>query len=41
MGRSEAMRDVQLEMLQKYEYPYYWGSFIPVGNWQPMLTINN
>jgi len=35
-GRSEAMRDIQLEMLNKYEYPYYWGSFIPAGNWQPM-----
>lgn len=36
MGRSEAMRDIQLEMLAKYEYPYYWASFIPVGSWQPM-----
>ncbi len=36
MGRSEAMRDIQLEMLKKYEYPYYWGSFIPAGNWKPM-----
>ncbi len=41
MGRSEAMRDVQLEMLKKYEFPFYWGSFIPAGNWEPMLTINN
>ncbi len=36
MGRSEAMGDIQLEMLKRYEYPYYWGSFIPTGNWQPM-----
>jgi len=36
MGRSQAMRDVQLEMLDKYQYPYYWGSFIPAGNWEPM-----
>ncbi|MDY6804190.1 MAG: CHAT domain-containing protein [Cyanobacteriota bacterium] len=36
MGRSEALRDIQLEMLNKYEYPYYWGSFIPAGNWEPM-----
>ncbi len=36
MGRSEAMRDIQLQMLRKYDYPYYWGSFIPVGNWEPM-----
>jgi len=40
MGRSEAMRDIQLEMLKKYEYPFYWGSFIPAGNWEPMSTIN-
>ena len=36
MGRSEALRDIQLEMLGEYEYPYYWGSFIPAGNWEPM-----
>jgi CHAT domain-containing protein len=36
MGRSEAMRDIQLEMLKEYEYPFYWASFIPVGNWEPM-----
>ena len=40
MGRSEAMRDIQLEMLKEYEYPFYWASFIPAGNWKPMSTIN-
>ncbi|PZD73692.1 Photosystem I assembly protein Ycf3 [Acaryochloris thomasi RCC1774] len=37
-GRSEALRQTQLEMLrsQKYQHPYYWAAFIPSGNWKPM-----
>jgi CHAT domain-containing protein len=37
-GRHAAFREVQLEFLKnpKYEHPYYWASFIPSGNWQPM-----
>ncbi|NJN07791.1 MAG: CHAT domain-containing protein [Richelia sp. RM1_1_1] len=37
-GRHAALREVQLEFLKnpKYQHPYYWASFIPSGNWQPM-----
>jgi CHAT domain-containing protein len=37
-GRSEALRQVQLEMLrsQQYQHPYFWASFIPSGDWTPM-----
>ncbi len=33
-GRSEALRQVQLEMLQgdKYQHPYYWAAFIASGD---------
>lgn len=39
-GRSEALRQAQLEMLhsQKYQHPYYWAAFIPSGDWTPMRT---
>jgi CHAT domain-containing protein len=35
-GRSEALRQVQLEMLRSQEYsnPYYWSAFIPSGDWR-------
>ncbi len=34
-GRSEALRQVQLQMLRKRgrEHPFYWASFIPSGEW--------
>jgi CHAT domain-containing protein/Tfp pilus assembly protein PilF len=34
-GRSEALRQVQLEMLKKVNqrHPYYWASFIQSGEW--------
>ena len=37
-GRSEALRQTQLEMLggEKYQHPYYWAAFIPSGDWSPM-----
>ena len=37
-GRSEALRQVQLRMLQgdQYRHPYYWAAFIPSGDWRPM-----
>jgi CHAT domain-containing protein len=37
-GRHAALRETQLEFLKnpKYQHPYYWASFIPSGNWQPM-----
>jgi len=39
MGRAEALRQVQLQMLQARENefkPYFWAAFIPSGNWTPM-----
>jgi len=37
-GRSEALRQVQLEMLASRElaHPFYWASFIPLGDWRPL-----
>jgi CHAT domain-containing protein len=37
-GRHEALREVQLELLNnpQYQHPYYWASFIPSGNWRAM-----
>ncbi|MGD2182687.1 tetratricopeptide repeat protein [Lusitaniella coriacea] len=34
-GRSEALRQVQLEMLngEEYSHPFFWGAFIPSGAW--------
>ena len=34
-GRGEALRQIQLERLKdrKLRHPYYWASFIPVGEW--------
>jgi CHAT domain-containing protein len=38
VGRSEALRQTQLEMLKNpdYQHPYYWAAFIPSGDWMPM-----
>ncbi|NEP23597.1 tetratricopeptide repeat protein [Moorena sp. SIO3I6] len=37
LGRSEAMRQAQLEMQQnqRYQHPYFWAAFINSGNWKP------
>ncbi len=37
-GRSEALRQTQLEMLNssEYQHPYYWAAFIPAGDWTAM-----
>ncbi|NES21187.1 MAG: CHAT domain-containing protein [Symploca sp. SIO3E6] len=37
-GRSEALRQTQLEMLnsEEYAHPYYWAAFIPSGDWRAM-----
>ena len=37
-GRSEALRQTQLEMLNssEYQHPYYWAAFVPVGDWTAM-----
>ena len=38
IGRSQALRQTQLEMLNSntYQHPYYWAAFIPSGDWTPM-----
>ncbi|WP_204140067.1 CHAT domain-containing tetratricopeptide repeat protein [Halomicronema sp. CCY15110] len=39
MGRSEALRLVQLEMIQagdQYSHPYYWAAFVLTGDWRPL-----
>ncbi|MEM6435539.1 MAG: CHAT domain-containing tetratricopeptide repeat protein, partial [Cyanobacteria bacterium P01_D01_bin.115] len=39
MGRSEALREVQLEMIEQggqYSHPYYWAAFILAGDWRPL-----
>jgi CHAT domain-containing protein len=37
-GRSQALRYVQLEMMQTtdHAHPYFWASFTFSGNWSPM-----
>jgi len=37
-GRSAALREVQLEMLNhpRYQHPYFWAAFIPSGEWAAM-----
>ncbi|WP_027269049.1 CHAT domain-containing tetratricopeptide repeat protein [Leptolyngbya sp. PCC 6406] len=39
MGRSEALRAVQLEMINRggeYSHPYYWAAFVLAGNWRSL-----
>jgi CHAT domain-containing protein len=40
-GRSAALRQVQRAMLEHpvFSHPYYWASFIPIGNWQPLPSL--
>ncbi|NEQ34173.1 MAG: CHAT domain-containing protein [Leptolyngbya sp. SIO4C5] len=41
MGRSEALRAVQLEMIEakdEYSHPYYWAAFILAGDWRPLVS---
>lgn len=43
-SKTEALRKAKLTMLssQGTSHPYYWGSFILVGDWRPrFLTANN
>jgi CHAT domain-containing protein len=42
VGRSQSLRQTQLEMLQnpKYQHPYYWAAFIPSGNWTPLESAS-
>lgn len=41
-GRSEALRNAQLELLNTgtYQHPYYWSSFILSGNWRPLALAD-
>ena len=39
MGRSESLRQVQLEMIHsqsRYAHPFYWAAFITTGDWRPL-----
>ncbi|MBD0268846.1 MAG: CHAT domain-containing protein, partial [Cyanobacteria bacterium Co-bin8] len=40
-GRSEALRQVQLNMLASsdYEHPFYWAAFMFSGNWLPIDNL--
>ena len=43
-SKADALRKAKLSMLhsQGTSHPYYWGSFILVGDWRPrFLTANN
>jgi CHAT domain-containing protein len=35
-GRSEALREVQLDWLSRGAHPYYWASFLFSGQWTPL-----
>ncbi|MCA9470186.1 MAG: CHAT domain-containing protein, partial [Nitrospira sp.] len=39
-GRSAALREAQRTMMAnpKRSHPYYWASFIPIGNWRPLAA---
>jgi len=41
-GRSAALRHAQLAMLENPElaHPYYWASFVPIGNWNPLTPAH-
>lgn len=40
-GRSEAMRNTQLELLRDptTRHPYHWAAFVVVGEWGPLSSI--
>jgi CHAT domain-containing protein len=39
-GRAAALRETQRAFLtnSNFSHPYYWASFIPIGNWNPLLS---
>ncbi|MEM9908006.1 MAG: CHAT domain-containing tetratricopeptide repeat protein, partial [Cyanobacteria bacterium P01_D01_bin.44] len=42
MGRSEALRAVQLEMIAaggQYSHPFYWAAFILAGDWRSLEDL--
>jgi CHAT domain-containing protein len=39
MGRSEALRQVQLAMIaadDRYSHPFYWAAFVLTGDWRSL-----
>jgi CHAT domain-containing protein/tetratricopeptide (TPR) repeat protein len=38
-GRSQSLKTIQLELLKKYQFPYYWAAFIPSGNWTSIPEV--
>lgn len=42
-GRSEALRQIKLEILrsQEYSHPYYWAGFIQSGDWRSIDAQSN
>ncbi|MEE3719016.1 tetratricopeptide repeat protein [Tumidithrix elongata RA019] len=40
-GRSQSLKTIQLDLLKKYQYPYYWAAFIPSGNWTAIPEVFN
>ncbi|MEA5449469.1 tetratricopeptide repeat protein [Leptolyngbya sp. CCNP1308] len=42
MGRSEALRQMQLEMIHSndYSHPYYWAAFVLTGDWRSLKALN-
>jgi CHAT domain-containing protein len=41
VGRGEALRQTQLEMLkgEQYSHPYFWAALIGSGNWLPVDAL--
>ena len=41
IGRSDALRQTQLEMLnsEEYAHPFFWAAFIPSGNWHSLKQL--
>ncbi|CAN1213411.1 hypothetical protein TUMEXPCC7403_24610 [Tumidithrix helvetica PCC 7403] len=40
-GRSQSLKTIQLDLLKKYQFPYYWAAFIPSGNWTAIPDVFN
>lgn len=41
MGRSEALTNIQRNMIKNNKHPYSWAAFVPLGAWSPMsISIN-
>ena len=38
LGRGEALRAAQIDMLRRRPHPFYWGGFIQAGAWGPVRT---